>query len=44
LDKDREAKNRGHLAAFALLSLAEKVSPGGIDRAGAANPGATPPR
>jgi len=32
LEKDPQAKNRGHLAAFALMSFAEKLSPGSIDR------------
>jgi hypothetical protein len=33
LSKDHPAENRGHLAAFALMSYAEKLSPGSIDRA-----------
>lgn len=32
LEKGPEVKNRGHLAAFALMSYAEKLSPGSIDR------------
>jgi hypothetical protein len=32
LEKNPLAKNRGHLAAFALVSYAEKLCPGSIDR------------